>query len=61
MKFLWPEMLWLLMALPLLILVYVLLLRRKARSAVRYANLAMVKEAMGVGAKIRRHVPRSCC
>ena len=57
MKFLWPEALWLLALLPLLLLTYVWLLRRKRKSAVRYANLGMIKEAMGVGSKIRRHVP----
>jgi Ca-activated chloride channel family protein len=55
--FAWPELLWLLALVPLLIGVYVWLLRRKNRSAVRYANLGMIKEAMGVGAKYRRHVP----
>ena len=57
MNFLWPELLWLLLLLPVLIGVYVLLLRRKSKAAVRYANLGMVKEAMGVGSKIRRHIP----
>ena len=57
MSFLWPEALWLLALLPLLILTYVWLLRRKNKSAVRYANLGMIKEAMGVGSKYRRHVP----
>jgi Ca-activated chloride channel family protein len=57
MTFLWPEALWLLALLPLLILIYIWLLRRKNRSAVRYANLGMIKEAMGVGSKVRRHVP----
>jgi len=57
MNFLWPGLLWLLLLLPVLIGVYVLLLRRKSKAAVRYANLGMVKEAMGVGSKIRRHIP----
>jgi len=57
MNFLWPEALWLLVALPMLVGVYVWLLRRKHKSAVRYANLGMIKEAMGVGSKFRRHVP----
>jgi len=57
MSFLWPEALWGLALLPLLVLVYVWLLRRKRKSAVRYANLGMIKEAMGVGSKFRRHVP----
>jgi Ca-activated chloride channel family protein len=55
--FIWPEALWLLILLPLLVAVYVWLLRRKRKSAVRYANLGMIKEAMGVGSKFRRHVP----
>ena len=57
MNFLWPEALWLLVLLPVLVGVYVWLLRRKRKSAVRYANLGMIKEAMGAGSKIRRHVP----
>jgi Ca-activated chloride channel homolog len=55
--FAWPEMLWLLLLLPALIGLYVWLLRRKRKGAVRYANLGMIKEAMGAGSKIRRHVP----
>jgi Ca-activated chloride channel family protein len=54
--FLWPEALFLLLLLPVLVGVYVWLLRRR-RPAVRYANLGMIKEAMGAGARIRRHVP----
>jgi Ca-activated chloride channel family protein len=56
-NFLWPDALWLLLLLPLLVLLYVWLLRRKNKAAVRYANLGMIKEAMGVGSKYRRHVP----
>ncbi len=57
MQFLWPQFLWLLLALPLLVGLYVLLLRRKKKMAVRYASLAIVKEAMGVRQQMRRHVP----
>jgi Ca-activated chloride channel family protein len=57
MSFLWPEALWLGALLPLLLVLYVWLLRRKRKAAVRYANLGMIKEAMGVGSKFRRHVP----
>jgi len=46
MSFLWPEMLWLLTAVPALIAAYVFLLRRKKKTALRYANLNLVKEAM---------------
>ena len=55
--FAWPELLWLLLLLPALVGAYILILRRKRRSAVRYANLGMIKEAMGPGSAIRRHVP----
>jgi Ca-activated chloride channel family protein len=57
MHFLWAQNLWLLAALPLLVLVYVWLLRRKRKLAVRYASLSVVKEAMGAGQQIRRHIP----
>ena len=57
MTFLWPELLWLLVLVPVVVGVYLWLLRRKARMAVRYASLAMIREAMGVGNRFRRHVP----
>src|SRR5512143_3457551 len=57
MSFLWPDMLWLLMAVPALIAAYLFLLRRKKRTALRYANLSLVKEAMGAGGTFRRHLP----
>jgi Ca-activated chloride channel family protein len=57
MHFLWPQYLWLMAALPLLILLYVWLLRRKKKMAVRYASLSIVKEAMGAGQTVRRHIP----
>ena len=57
MTFLWPEFLWLLLALPLLVIFYVWLLRRKKKIALRYASLSIVREAMGAGQTIRRHIP----
>jgi Ca-activated chloride channel family protein len=57
MTFLWPEMLWLLLAVPALAAAYLLGLRRKKRLAVRYATLSMVREAMGPGHGLRRHLP----
>jgi Ca-activated chloride channel homolog len=56
-KFLWPEALWLLFAVPLMVAVYVVLLRRRKKVALRYASLIIVKEAMGTGQSVRRHVP----
>jgi Ca-activated chloride channel family protein len=57
MTFQWPELLWLLAALPLLVGAYFLVLRRKKKFAVRYASLEILKEAMGKGVGFRRHVP----
>jgi Ca-activated chloride channel family protein len=57
MSFLWPEMLWLLTAVPALVAAYLFLLRRKKKAALRYANLNLVKEAMAAGLTFRRHVP----
>ncbi|HAL37396.1 MAG TPA: ABC transporter ATP-binding protein [Polaromonas sp.] len=57
MTFLWPQFLWLLLALPLLIALYVWLLGRKKKLALRYASLSIVREAMGKGPSIRRHIP----
>lgn len=56
-NFLWPEMLWLLVALPLLVLLYVWLMRRRKKVALRYANLALVRQAMVRSSAWRRHVP----
>ncbi len=55
--FLWPDMLWGLLALPLLVLLYLWLLRRRKKSALRYASLALVKEALGARSVWRRHIP----
>jgi Ca-activated chloride channel family protein len=57
MTFMWPDVLWLLATVPVLIYVYFFLLRRKKQAALRYANLGLVKEAMGAGRKFRRHIP----
>lgn len=57
MTFLWPEILWLLAAAPALIALYLFLLRRKKKTALRYANLNLVKEALGAGRRFRRHIP----
>jgi Ca-activated chloride channel homolog len=56
-NFLWPQFLWLLLALPLLVLLYVWLLGRRRQAALRFASLSIVREAMGSGPGWRRHVP----
>ena len=57
MTFLWPEMLWLLLIVPALVAGYFYILRRKQESAIKYASLSMVKQAIGAGHRLRRHIP----
>ncbi|MGZ8203759.1 MAG: VWA domain-containing protein, partial [Burkholderiales bacterium] len=57
MTFLWPHLLWLLLIVPGLVAAYVIVLRRKKKAAVRYASLAMVRDALGAGQTLRRHLP----
>jgi Ca-activated chloride channel family protein len=57
MTFFWPDMLWLLLAVPLLVAAYLAVLRRKKKAALRYASLTVIKEAMGPGQRFRRHLP----
>ena len=57
MSFLWPEALWLLLLLPLLVAAYLWLLARRKKFALRYASLGLVKEALGGGGRWRRHLP----
>jgi Ca-activated chloride channel homolog len=57
MTFMWPQLLWLLVLVPLLVLAYLWLLGRKKKLALRYASLSIVREAMGGGPGMRRHVP----
>ena len=57
MSFQWPELLWGLALLPLLVAAYAWLQRRRKRLALRYANLSLVREALARGPGWRRHVP----
>ncbi len=57
MSFLWPELLSLLALLPLLLCGYLLILRRKAKIAVRYASLSLLRTALTVGPGYRRKLP----
>src|SRR5687768_8345545 len=56
MRFLWGELLWLLLGVPALVGVYVLLVYRRA-NAVRYSRVALVREALSGALRARRHVP----
>lgn len=57
MRFLWPELLWLLLALPLLAAAYFYVLARRKKAAVVYASLAVPRAAMRPGNRLRRHIP----
>ena len=55
MTFLWPEFLWLLLAVPAAVALYFFILQRKKQSAIRFASLALLKQAAGPA--WRRHLP----
>ena len=57
MRFQWPELLWLLLLVPVLVGAYVYALRRKKKASVRFASLMLVRDAIGPGQAIRRHLP----
>jgi Ca-activated chloride channel family protein len=57
MNFLWPSLLWTLLLLPLLVLLYLWLLRRRKQMVLPYADLGLVKQALGRGGAWKRHVP----
>ena len=57
MGLLWPAYILLLTAIPLVVLAYVLVLRRRRRFAVRYSSLSLIRQAMPSGFRWRRHLP----
>ncbi|CAG9168812.1 VWA domain-containing protein [Cupriavidus respiraculi] len=57
MQFLWPHMLWLLLALPVLAALYLYLIARRKKVALLYASLALPRAALGPGQRLRRHIP----
>ena len=57
MRFLWPDLLWLTLLLPLLAAAYVAALRKRKKTAIAYTNLALVRTAIGPGQHLRRHLP----
>jgi Ca-activated chloride channel family protein len=58
--FLFPFALWLTLVVPILIALYIWAQRRRQKYALRYASLSLVKEAMGRGPGIRRHIRPPC-
>jgi Ca-activated chloride channel family protein len=57
MVFLWPQLLFLLFLVPVLVALYIWAQYRRKKYAVRYASLSIVKEAIGKGPGWRRHIP----
>ena len=57
MTFIWPSMLWAMLVLPVALLLYWFLITRRKKTSLRYANLGLVKEALGARSAWRRHVP----
>ncbi|MCU0921855.1 MAG: VWA domain-containing protein, partial [Burkholderiaceae bacterium] len=55
MSFLWPQNLWWMLALPLLVALYLWLLRRRARTTLRLSSVELARRASGP--TWRRHVP----
>lgn len=56
MSFLWPGSLIVLLVIPLAIAVYIFLMRRRRKLAVRYSSLSIVREAASHQSWLRRHV-----
>ena len=53
MLFLWPSLLWLLLIVPMLVGAYVWLMRRRKKSTVNYASLALIKQALAGSSKVK--------
>jgi Ca-activated chloride channel family protein len=53
----WPGVLLLLGLIPALVAVYIWMLRRRRRFAVRYSSLALVRAALPQQSRLRRHLP----
>lgn len=56
MDWLWPDVLLLLGVMPVLIALYVVILRRRSRFAVRYSNLSLVQHSLSSPSFLRRHL-----
>ncbi|MCA9917782.1 MAG: VWA domain-containing protein [Anaerolineales bacterium] len=57
MNFLWPWLLLFLLIIPLSIAVYIWMLRRRRKFAVRYSSLSLIREALPKSARWRQHLP----
>lgn len=57
MSFIWPTLLVLLLAVPLLVLFYFRVQQRRRELAAHYGNMGFVHDAHGTGSGTRRHIP----
>jgi Ca-activated chloride channel family protein len=57
MELLWPGFLQLLWLIPILIIAYILILRRRKKYAVRYSSLSLVRAALPKQSQWKRHLP----
>ena len=57
MTFEWPLALLILIAIPVLALVYIAMQRRRQQYALRYASVTLVQQAVGAGPGLKRHIP----
>jgi Ca-activated chloride channel homolog len=57
MSFIWPAMLWSLLAIPLIVFLYLRMQKRRAQYAIRYGSLGLMQQASGRGVGSRRHIP----
>lgn len=57
MDFLWPGFFLLLGLIPLIVAIYIWMLRRRRRFAVRYSSLTLVREVLPRQSRLRRHLP----
>ena len=57
MTWLWPSFLYMLILIPVLIVAYILILRRRRRFAVRYSSLTLVRDALPRRSWLRQHLP----
>lgn len=57
MSFLWPGLLFLWLLIPVAVGIYIWVLRRRRRFAVRYSSLSLLREAVGKQSWLRKHLP----
>lgn len=57
MHFIWPQALWLLLFVPILVALYCWLLRRRRAYAIPFSTLQIVRQALGWRSSYRRHLP----